>query len=77
MNLRVMCKTFTCVLSIFIEIVKAAACRDTLRCRLREGCEHLPSNTRSFGVLDENKTRFFIYALQRSEGKAAAVTTSD
>ena len=43
-DLRVVCKTITCVSAftemaiIFLEIVKAAAGLDTLRCRLREGC---------------------------------------
>ena len=43
-NLRFVCKTITCVSAftevaiIFLEIVKAAAGLDTLRCRLREGC---------------------------------------
>ena len=43
-NLRFECKTITCVSAftemaiIFLEIVKAAAGLDTLRCRLREGC---------------------------------------
>ena len=44
-NLRFVCKTITCVsaftemaIFLFLEIVKAAAGLDTLRCRLREGC---------------------------------------
>ena len=43
-NLWFVCKTITCVSAftemaiIFLEIVKAAAGLDTLRCRLREGC---------------------------------------
>ena len=44
-KLRFVCKTITCVSAfsfhnkfIFLEIVKAAAGLDTLRCRLREGC---------------------------------------
>ena len=51
-NLRVVCKIITCVPAvtemaiIFLEIVKAAAGRDTQRCRLREGCHcgRLPSH---------------------------------
>ena len=58
-NLRVVCKIITCVPAvchsivtemaiIFLEIVhvKAAAGRDTLRCKLREGCHcgRLPSH---------------------------------
>ena len=60
-NLRVVCKIITCVRAviemaiIFLEIVKAyyiismvkaAAGRDTQRCRLREGCHcgRLPSH---------------------------------
>ena len=48
-NLRVGCKIITCVSAytemVIFEIVKAAADRDTLGCRLREGChcERLPS----------------------------------
>ena len=34
-------------------------------------------NTRLFGVLDQNKTRFSTYMSQRAESKAATVTTSD
>ena len=34
-------------------------------------------NTRLFGGLDQNKTRFSTYVSQRAEGKAATVTTSD
>ena len=34
-------------------------------------------NTRLFGVLGQNKTRFFTYVSQRAESKAATVTTSD
>ena len=50
---------------IFLEIVKAAAGRDTQRFRLREGCMPLwtlaialatGKNTRLFGVLDQNTT---------------------
>ena len=43
-NLRFVCKTIMCVSAftemaiIFLEIVKAVAGLDTLRCRLREGC---------------------------------------
>ena len=36
-NLRVVCKIITCV-SACTEIAKAAARRNTLRCRLRKGC---------------------------------------
>ena len=51
-NLWVVCKIITCVSTftemaiIYLEIVKAAAGRDTLRCRLRKGCHcgHLPSH---------------------------------
>ena len=51
-NLRVVCKIIMCVPAvtemaiIFLEIVKAAAGRDTQRCRLREGCHcgRLPSH---------------------------------
>ena len=53
-NLRVVCKINTCVSAFtemaiilkFLEIVKAAAGLDTLRCRLREGCHcgRLPSH---------------------------------
>ena len=92
-NLRVVFKTITCVPAftemaiIFLEIVKAAAGRDTQRCRLREGCHcgRLPiallaialamgKNTRLFGVLDQNKTRFSTYVSQHAESKAATVT---
>ena len=34
-------------------------------------------NTRLFGVLDQNETRFFTYLSQRAESKAATVATSD
>ena len=34
-------------------------------------------NTRLFGVLDKNKTRFSTYVSQRAESKTATVTTSD
>ena len=51
-NLRVVCKIITCVSAVtemaivFLEIVKAAAGRDTQHCRLREGCHcgRLPSH---------------------------------
>ena len=34
-------------------------------------------NTRLFGVLDQNETRFFTYLSQRAESKAVTVATSD
>ena len=34
-------------------------------------------NTRLFGVLDQNETRFFTYVSLRAESKAATVATSD
>ena len=51
-NLRVVCKIITCVPAVtemainFLEIVKAAAGRDTQHCRLHEGfhCGRLPSH---------------------------------
>ena len=33
-------------------------------------------NTRLFGVLDQNETRFFTYVSQRAESKAATVAIS-
>ena len=89
MNLRFVCKTITCVSAftkmaiIFLEIVKAAAGLDTLRCRLREGCHcgRLPlatgKNTKLLGVLDQNENGFFTYVSQRAGSKAATVVTSD
>ena len=73
---------------LFLEIVKAAAGLDTLRCRLREGCRcgrlplHLATgkNTELFGVLDQNENGFFTYVSQRAGSKAATVdhvVTSD
>ena len=72
-------------LIILYSKVKAAAGLDTLRCMLRERCHcgRLPialstgKNTRLFGVLDQNETRFFTYLSQRAESKAATVATSD
>ena len=61
---------FRMAILIVLEIVKAAAGLDTLRCRLREGCHALC-------VLDQNETRFFTYVAQRAESKAATVATSD
>ena len=67
----------------FLEIVKSAAGLDTLRCRLTQ---RIPlwalvialatgKNTRLFGLLDQNETRFFTYVSQRAESKAATVAT--
>ena len=71
---------------LFLEIVKAAAGLDTLRCRLREGCHNLwalaialatGKNTKLFGVLDQNENGFFTYVSQRAGSKAATVVTND
>ena len=70
---------------IFLEIVKAAAGLDTLRCRLHEGCQlwalaialATGKNTKLFGVLDQNENGFFTYVSQRAGSKAATVVTSD
>ena len=91
-NLRFVCKTITCVSAftemaiIFLEIVKAAAGLDTLRCR--PATRRMPlwalaialatgKNTKLFGVLDQNENRFFTYESQRAGSKAATVVTSN
>ena len=47
-NLRVVCKTITCISEMAIIFLEAAAGLDTLRCRLRKGCHcgRLPSHYR-------------------------------
>ena len=91
-NLRVVCKIITCVPAvtemaiIFLEIVLKTCCWSghsvlqatrrmplwTLAIALATG-----KNTRLFGGLDQNKTRFSTYVSHRAESKAATVTTSD
>ena len=68
----------------FSRIPKAAAGRDTaLQATRRMPLWTLTialatgKNTRLFGMLDQNKTRFSTYVSQRAESKAATVTTSD
>ena len=66
---------------LFLEIVKAAAGLDTLRCRLRLWALAIAlatgKNTKLFGVLDQNENGFFTYVSQRAGSKAATVVTSD
>ena len=60
-NLWVVCKMFTYI-SAFTEMAIILLVNEMVKL---------------FGVLDQNKTRFFTYVLQRAESKAATVTTSD
>ena len=85
-NLRVVCKNhYVCfsftemAMFIFLGIVKAAAGLDTLCCWLYAIILTTGKNTRLFGVLDQNETRFFtnVYVSQRVESKATTVVTSD
>ena len=69
---------------IFLEIVKAAAGLDTaLPATRRMSLSALSialatgKNTRLFGVLDQNETRFFTYVSQLAESMAATVAMRD
>ena len=89
-NLRFVCKTITCVSAftemaiIFLEIVKAAAGLDTLRCRLRKdaivGTCHCTSDGQEHKIIwraGPERERIFTYVSQRAGSKAATVVTSD
>ena len=92
-NLRVVCKTITCVsaftkMAIFLEIAREvkSCCRSghsalqaTRRMPLWALAIALATgkNTKLFGVLDQNENGFFTYVSQRAGSKAATVVTSD
>ena len=87
-NLRVVCKIITCVPAAVTEMAINLS-RDTKSCcwsghSALQATRRMPlwtlaialatgKNTRLFGVLDQNKTRFSTYVSQRAESKAATV----
>ena len=85
-NLRFVCKTITCAsaftemaISFFLEISKSccrsgySALQATRKMPLWALAISLSTNTRLFGVLDQNETKFFTYLSQCAESKAATV----
>ena len=91
-NLRVVCKTITCVSAFTENKGHNNFSRDSSCCRsghsALQAMRRMPlwalaialamgKNTRLFGVLNQNETRVFTYVSQRAESKAATVATSD
>ena len=90
-NLWVVCKIITCVPAVTEMAINLS--RATKSCcwsghSALQATRRMPlwtlaialatgKNTRLFGVVDQNKTRFSTYVSQRAESKAATVTTSD
>ena len=90
-NLRVVCRIITCVPAVTEMAINLSRDTKTLVGTLYSALQatrRMPlwtlaialakgKNTRLFGVLDQNKTRFSTYVSQRAESKVATVTTSD
>ena len=88
-NLRVVCKIITCVPAVTeleMAIDSKSCCwseHSTLQATRRMPLWTLAialatgKNTKLFGVLDQNTTRFSTYVSQRADSRAATVTTSD
>ena len=70
---------FTEMAIIFLEIEKLLQLQVGTLCIAGDAIVVLATgkNTRLFGMLDQNKTRFFTYVSQHAESKAATVTMID
>ena len=89
-NLQVVCTPVAiiaemAILSFFLEIYSNSCCRSGYSAL--QATRKMPlwalaialltgENTRLFGVLDQNETRFFTYLSQRAESKAATVSNA-